>query len=218
MTDTWDMTRLADMADIRVSNVDKKSDLAEIPVRLCNYMDVYLNTYVTRHLDFMDATATPSEIERFTLRRGDVVITKDSETPDDIGIPAVIAEDIERLICGYHLALIRPDPARLDSIYLTKQLATARVARFFAQKATGSTRYGLPTSAIETLTIPTPPLPEQIRIAEVLSTVDRAIEQREVNIAKLRLLRAGLMQDLLSGRQSIAPLLDAARRDVTDLA
>ena len=106
----WPTSQLRDIADVRVSNVDKKSYAAERPIRLCNYMDVYANDYLTSALlDFMLATASPPEIERFALHAGDVVITKDSETPDDIGVPAVLVEDIDGLVCGYHLALIRPN-------------------------------------------------------------------------------------------------------------
>ena len=71
-------------------------------------------------------SATIAEIERFSLRCGDVVITKDSETPDDIGIPAVIADTIDLLVCGYHLAIIRPNADEVDPIYLAKQLDEPR--------------------------------------------------------------------------------------------
>jgi type I restriction enzyme, S subunit len=198
MSAAWPTRKLCDIADIRVSNVDKKTHASEKPVKLCNYMDVYSNEYVTNGIDFMEASASTAEIERFSLNCGDVIITKDSETPDDIGIPAVISEAINRLVCGYHLALIRPNADQVDSIYLAKQLSTARVARYFSLHASGSTRYGLPISAIESVGIPTPPKPEQTKIAEILSTVDRAIKQTEAVIAKQERIKTGLMQDLLT--------------------
>ena len=194
----WPTSQLRDLADVRVSNVDKKSYATERPIRLCNYMDVYANDYLTSALlDFMPATASPSEIERFALHAGDVVITKDSETPDDIGVPAVIVEDIDGLVCGYHLALIRPK-ASVHPTFLAKQLASAPTIRYFAANATGSTRFGLAIGTIEKLDVPTPPIAEQSKIAEVLSTVDRAIKQTETLIAKQQRIRTGLMQDLLT--------------------
>ena len=194
----WPTSQLRDLADVRVSNVDKKSYATERPIRLCNYMDVYANDYLTSALlDFMPATASPSEIERFALHAGDVVITKDSETPDDIGVPAVIVEDIDGLVCGYHLALIRPK-ASVHPTFLAKQLASALTNRYFAANATGSTRFGLAIGTIEKLDVPTPPIAEQAKIAEVLSTVDRAIEQTEALIDKHQRIKTGLMQDLLT--------------------
>ncbi len=194
----WTTQRLGTIADIRVSNVDKKFYSTETPVQLCNYMDVYSNEYVTDSLDFMQASASKAEIGRFSLQRGDVVITKDSETPDDIGIPTVIANSINNLVCGYHLCLIRPDNSKLNPIFLSKQLSTSDVRRYFAVNATGSTRFGLSIGAIEKIEIPTPPISEQTKIAEILSTVDKAIEQTEELIAKQQRIKTGLMQDLLT--------------------
>jgi type I restriction enzyme S subunit len=198
MNDAWPTKQLRDVADIRISNVDKKVHPSEKPVKLCNYMDAYTHEYITGRIPFMEGSATTAEIERFSLNSGDVIITKDSETPDDIGIPTVVLEQIINLVCGYHLALIRPNAEQLDSIYLAKQLCTSRVARYFSLHASGSTRYGLPVSAIEAVEIPIPPKPEQTKIAEILSTVDRAIEQTEALIAKQQRIKTGLMQDLLT--------------------
>src|SRR3954447_21296221 len=113
----WPLTPLHVLADVLVSNVDKKTFPGETPVRLCNYSDVYSNDYVTNSLQFMKASAGKAEISRFALSRGDVVITKDSESPDDIGVPAVVTEDVELLVCGYHLAILRPRNGAIDPIY-----------------------------------------------------------------------------------------------------
>src|SRR5271154_4608438 len=119
----WESASLSELAEIRVSNVDKKIFPWEQDVHLCNYMDVYGNDYIKEGLPYMEASATYREIDRFGLAKGDVLLTKDSETPDDIGIPAVVVDEISDLVCGYHLALIRPRSDRINSIFLAKQLA-----------------------------------------------------------------------------------------------
>jgi len=73
---------------------------------LCNYTDVYYNNRITKSLTFMKATAKKSEIEKYTLKQGDVIITKDSETPGDIAIPSYVAEPLNGVVCGYHLAIL----------------------------------------------------------------------------------------------------------------
>ena len=198
MTDNWSICKLRRVADVRVSNVDKKTHNAETPIKLCNYMDVYANDYVTASISFMAGSASKSEIDRFGLQAGDVVITKDSETPDDIGVPAVVTDSIDGLVCGYHLALIRPRDGAIDSIYLAKQLSSAPIARYFTLNASGSTRFGLSVGVIEDTRIPVAPKPEQTKIAEILSTVDQAIGQTEALIAKQQRIKTGLMQDLLT--------------------
>lgn len=194
----WRTEPLERIAEIRSSNVDKKTNPGEEPVRLCNYMDVYSREYITEDIEFMEATATPAEIQRFGIERGDVMITKDSETPDDIGIPAVVVDDIPKLVCGYHVALIKPNRAEVDPIYLAKQLGLSDTARYYGRLANGSTRYGLSYQSIARTPIRLAPLPQQQRIAEILSTVDEAIEQTEALIAKTQQIKAGLMHDLFT--------------------
>src|SRR6266571_4556773 len=116
--ESWHMKRLKYISSTRVSNVDKKSE-DEIAVRLCNYIDVYKNEFINEKIDFMKATATRKQIDAFELKKGDVILTKDSETPDDIGIPAYVdLEDTKNIVCGYHLAISTPDNSVLLGKYL----------------------------------------------------------------------------------------------------
>ena len=194
----WTHGVLADVADIRPSNVDKLSIQGEQPVRLCNYMDVYANERITQDLPFMDATATGAEIARFRVEDGDVMLTKDSETPDDIGIPAVVADALPDLVCGYHLALLKPRTEKIDPKFLAKQLASGEAASYFARVANGSTRYGLSYNAIARTPLRWPALFQQRRIGEILFTLDEAIEQTEALIAKTQAIKAGLMHDVFT--------------------
>lgn len=194
----WERTTLGAIADVRFSNVDKNSLDGERPVRLCNYMDVYANDYVRASIDFMEATATEAEIRRFRLDAGDVILTKDSETPNDIGIPAVVEDALKNVICGYHLALLKPKRETVDSIFLAKQIASAEIANYFARRATGSTRYALSSRVVVGAPVQIAPLNEQRRVSVVLRTVDEAIEQTEALIAKMQQVKAGIMHDLFT--------------------
>ncbi len=194
----WKTFALSEISDIRISNVDKKSAVNEAPVRLCNYMDVYSNDYLTADIDYMEATATVAEREKFKVEQGDVLITKDSETPDDIGIPAVVVDEINDLVCGYHLALIKPKKSIVDPIFLAKQLSSAQTASYFSKLAAGSTRYGLSNGAIEKTVVHAPSLASQKRIGAILQTIDQAIEHTTTLIEKYQKIKAGLMHDLFT--------------------
>ena len=181
----WHVRRLRTVADMRVSNVDKHTNEGELPVRLCNYVDVYKNDYINRNMAFMRATASRDEIERFRLERGDVLITKDSETWDDIGVPALVTDSADDLICGYHLALLRPS-CEIMGAYLARALQTSGVAHQFHVNANGVTRYGLTHAGIQSVLIPLPPVPEQTAIVRYLDHADRRI--RRYVSAKQRLI------------------------------
>ena len=189
---------MSSVADIRFSSVDKLSKSSEKPVRLCNYTDVYKNEYITNDMEFMHATATIAEIERFGLQPGDIIITKDSETPDDIGIPVMIDTAGDDLVCGYHLAMIRPKKDEVDSVFLTKQLSQHRISRYFGQQSNGLTRYGLPTGAVANSPLWLPEPETQRKIGSIFRLMDDAIVRSEAVIAKLKQVRAGLLHDLLT--------------------
>jgi type I restriction enzyme, S subunit len=173
----WSVRRLRDVADLRVSNVDKHEKDGEVPVRLCNYVDVYKNDRITEQIPFMRATAAEDEVERFRLRHGDVLITKDSETWTDIGVPALVEYEAPDLVSGYHLALLRPRRARMEGAFLLRALQTADVAHQFHVRATGVTRFGLSHAEIKSVLVPVPPLAEQLAIVRFLDHADRRIQR-----------------------------------------
>ncbi len=196
----WKEVQLRDIATILFSGVDKKSLPGQKKVRLCNYMDVYNNNYITADIDFMRATASDAEIEKFSLNIGDIMITKDSETPDDIGVPSVVTEKLDNVVCGYHLALIKPNREKIDPIYLAKQLGHERVANPVSRLANGATRFGLTTSSVKGVRLCYPKIEEQTRIAAAISTCDREIELLKKKQGKLKEQKKGLMQKLLTGK------------------
>lgn len=201
----WNIKRLDECSNVVISNVDKKYHASEIPVQLCNYMDVYSNEEISEKLSFMLASATRDEINKFSLKKGDVIITKDSGTPDDIAIPAYVNADIDDLVCGYHLALIRPKPSFLIGEFLNKLLQMSFYKKYFGALATGSTRFGLSQGAIKNAAIVLPSIKEQERIIEVLSLQSKQIKEQKLRLNKYTRLKNGLMQDLLTGKVRVSP-------------
>ena len=193
--DAWRQVRLADLATIISSGVDKKIRSAETKVRLCNYTDVYYSDRIGSECDFMIATASGSEIEKYSLRNGDVVITKDSETPDDIGKPAVVTEDMPDVLCGYHLAILRPK--EVHGPFLAQLLRLPQIRHEFYRVANGVTRFGLGQAAIAGLVIKVPRPEEQQRIAAVISCADLNVELIQKKLSAHREIKRGLMQRLL---------------------
>ena len=196
----WRETTIEDVASVLVSNVDKKSVKGERPVRLCNYMDVYRSDQIVTEIDFMAATATEAQIRKFGLKVGDVVITKDSETPDDIAIPTIVQSTAPDLICGYHLAILRPKDGT-DGQFLKFYFEHPRTRHFFASRANGATRFGLTVGAIETAPISLPSHAEQKEIGNVILAAETEIHRLNPILTALCQEKAALMQQLLTGKR-----------------
>ena len=177
--------KLADIAKIEISGVDKKTIEGEIPVRLCNFVDVYHNWAITKDKaeHFMLASAKQAEINKCSIAKGQVAITKDSETRDDIGIATYFADDFDNVVLGYHCALITPDPTIVDGKYLNAFMHTKYIQKYFENNASGSgQRYTLSNSTINTIPVLLPSLTEQHTIGKVLADIDRKIElNKQIN-------------------------------------
>ena len=176
------LRRLKLVCSTAASNVDKHSRDTEVPVRLANYTDVYNNAAVTPEMDLMHATASTAQVNRLSLIAGDTLITKDSETADDIAVPAFVPFAMPGVVCGYHLTIVRPGPLMHPRFVYWLFSATPMRAQFEVA-AKGLTRVGLSAEAIENVLLPVPSLDEQRRIAAFLdhetARIDELVEEQE---------------------------------------
>ncbi|WP_181228322.1 restriction endonuclease subunit S [Helicobacter pylori] len=174
-----DHVKLSEVCEILNSNVDKKTKENEQKVKLCNFIDIYNNWAITKYTSkkFMTATATQNEINKFSLKKGYVAITKDSETKDDIGISTYIADNFDNVLLGYHCTLLKPNQKVLNGKFLNAYLSSFYSRKYFSNCASGSgQRYTLTIDVIKDLTIPLINMEIQQKIARTLSILDQKIE------------------------------------------
>jgi type I restriction enzyme S subunit len=214
----WDVRTLKQVAIVRLSGVDKHTVEGERPIQLCNYTDVYNRDFISSDIEFMPASATNAEIAALALRAGDVLMPKDSEMWDDIAVPALVTENLDGVLCGYHLALIRPALSRLVGEFLFHALSTPVLAQQFHVAANGVTRYGLSKHAIKNAVIPLPPVPEQEaicrQIVDHLKPITASMERVQKEIDLIREYRTRLIADVVTGKRDVRgmelPALDEA--------
>ena len=183
--------KLGEIADILISNVDKKTKENEYPVKLCNFVDVYYNWAISsyHYQNLMNATATKQEIDKFSIREGDVAITKDSETRDDIGVSTYISESLENTLLGYHCVLIRPNKNVILGKYLNIVLHSSYAQKYFEANAGGSgQRYTLKDTIIKDMLIPIPSIEEQEQLGNLANSIDKKIENNNKINAELESL------------------------------
>ena len=195
----WEIAPVAHMVEIILSNVDKHIHSDEQVVKLCNYTDVYYNNHITNSISFASATATLREIQKFSIKLHDVIITKDSESSEDIAVPAIVTKSLDNVLCGYHLAILRPNELKIKSNFLYYILQNQHVRYGFSKRANGVTRFGLGLDSISKTNLILPPIPEQEKIAAILSTWDEAIDQTKELLSSKKSQMKALMQQLLTG-------------------
>lgn len=200
----WKIVELSKLAVILFSNVDKHIIESEKKVLLCNYKDVYSNRYIFSGIKFSTGSVNENEYNKFLLKKGDVIITKDSEDSKDIAVPSYVLENIENLVCGYHLAIIRPQSNKLNGMYLSQLLQSYNINHTFQRLANGITRFGLNTDSVRKSLIPIPEINEQKKIAEILLNWDEAISIYKATINTIKQRNKGLAQQLLTGKKRLS--------------
>lgn len=199
----WETKKLKYVANCFPSNVDKHSKEDEKKIRLCNYTDVYKNDFITDDMELMIATAKNDQIKKFSLLKNDVIITKDSETADDIANPALVVEDLENIICGYHLSIMRPYE-NLDGGYLFRALQCKSINVQFELCSLGVTRVGLGVYDMKSAKIPVPPISEQKEISEYIEkeviVVNKTISTIEKEITLVEEYKTALIAETVTGK------------------
>ena len=140
-------------------------------------------------------TPESGQIAKFTLRAGDTIVTKDSETADDIAIGAYVPADLPGVVCGYHLSMIRPTP-ETDGAFVKRLFDSVYAKSCFAVLANGLTRVGLGQYELDNVELPFPPIAEQTAIAAFL---DRETGKIDELVAEQR----RLMELLKEKRQAV---------------
>lgn len=206
----WDIVRLKTVALAFPSNIDKKTVEGEQIVRVCNYTDVYYNEIIDASLPFLTASATEEQIQKFTLQSGDTIITKDSETADDIATAAFVPETLEGVVCGYHLTIVRP-LNRVEGRYIKRYFDTHFARAYFGTRANGLTRVGLSQYPLANAPVPLPPPTEQQAIVRFLdretAKIDGLIVAQEELIRLLKEKRQAVISHTVTkGLDSSAPM------------
>ena len=203
----WDIEKLKNISQVKLSNVDKKSKDNEPTVLLCNYTDVYNNEFITMNLDFMKATASYDQIRKLSLDVGDIIITKDSESSDDIAVPAIVTEELDNVVCGYHLAVIQANTNVIYPKFLFRSFESDEINKQFEYGANGFTRVGLGLYIINNAHVCVPPLFEQKQIANYLdkeiSNIIKAFDKIKEHTELLEEYKESLIYHVVTGKINV---------------
>ncbi len=212
----WPLRAIKRVASVSFSSVDKHTYEHERQVRVCNYVDVYKNDRVGLTTPFREGSVSESEYVSYALKAGDVLVTKDSEDWKDICVPCLVTDDIVDAVCGYHLAILRPNKEKISGEYLFFALLAAPTTWQFHKTATGITRYGIGKNEIGTAVIPLPSRVEQDDIcrllAQELSSIDAAKDKVAREIDLILEYRDSLIAAVVTGqldvRNAVIPIVE----------
>lgn len=198
-SDEWEEVRLGEIGEFKTSSIDKIINENEKLVNLINYMDVYRNKHIDKNFRCSKTSLKEEQYEKVNLKKGDILFTPSSETPDDIGHSAVIIEDLPNTVYSYHLVRFSPKKS-IDLKFSGYVFNNIDILKEFAKRANGSTRFTLSIKDFNETKAKLPSLLEQHKIAEVLRLADDEINLLKNELEELKLQKKALMQKLLTGQ------------------
>lgn len=182
----------------RLTNgINKSASDFGFGVPFVNLLDVFGVTSLTEYPSGL-VNASEDEIRRYDLRIGDVLFIRSSVKPSGVGLTSVVLHDFDRTVFSGFIIRFRPNADEFVSEFLKYIFHAAAFRRQLLAKSTVSANTNINQESLSSLHIDVPPIPEQRKIASILTTVDSLIEQTEALIEKYRRVKQGMMADLLS--------------------
>ena len=189
--DSWSSANLDSLAQVNPEQLGNRTD----PEHLLEYLDIAAIEQpgvigATRTLRFSEA---PSRARRLA-RNGDILV---STVRPYLRNFARIREAPDNLVVSTGYAVIRPGSG-VDGRFLYQHILSAGFIDFLKPRMSGSNYPAVTASDVEAYPLSLPPLPEQRKIAAILSSVDDAIEKTRAVIDQAQVVKRGLTQEMLT--------------------
>jgi type I restriction enzyme, S subunit len=202
-TGKWERKRLGELG-ICLRGVSYRGDNDLFPYdtpatkRLLRSSNVQDAAIVTADVQFVRASCVSA---RQVLMRDDILICMANGSKALVGKAGRFkTEDGYAYTFGAFMGCFRTERGLAVPEFVFGLFLTEKYRGYIAQLLAGSSINNLRPSSIASLEFSMPPLPEQAAIAGVLSDMDAEIEALESRLAKTRMLKQGMMQELLTGR------------------
>lgn len=187
----WSHKTLEDLVDL---DVEKLTELTPADYSF-HYLDISSAaqgrlTIPSVATSFIEAPSRARKI----VRKNDVLM---SMVRPNLKAFALFKDDRQTCVASTGFAVLR-SKLEVNPSFILYSILSEDVSNQIDALVTGSSYPAINSTAVRALKILTPPNNEQSKIAEVLATVDQAIEQTEALIAKQQRIKTGLMQDLLT--------------------
>ncbi|EPV8631468.1 restriction endonuclease subunit S [Enterobacter kobei] len=170
--------------------------------KFVNVMDVFRNDILTESKIIGRVQVTDKQLEGYQLKYGDVLFNRTSETFDEIAIAAIYLDNAIATFGGFVIRA-RPKGNQIDPAYSVFLFQSKSYRSQVVKLGQGAIRANIGQKDLARVCILVPPLAEQKKIAQILSTWDKAISVTEKLLTNSQQQKKALMQQLLTGNKRL---------------
>ncbi len=173
----WKTYKVGDLYSI-ASGLSKSRSEFGFGYPFVTFKDVFYNFFIPAELESL-ANTTEKERTTCSVKRGDIFLTRTSETMHELGMSAVSLKDYENATFnGFtkRLRLKEKVTVEIDPVFIGYYFRTTHIRNQIGMHATMTTRASLNSTAINSIEITIPEIEVQKRIGEILKSIDDKIE------------------------------------------
>lgn len=199
--DDWKLATIASASGASMQNgVFFEPSRKGSGIKMVNVGDLYRQIPIdTDSLELFDANE--DETRRFKVENGDLFFTRSSVVPSGIAHCNIYqTQNQEAVVFDSHVVRVRPDPAQVEPEYLFRQCRSALARKYLVSHAKTGTMTTIDQGVLGRCPVLMANKSEQKAIAKVLLDMDAEIDAIAARRDKTRLLKQGMMQELLTGR------------------
>lgn len=187
----------------------KVDDYTEEGIPLIRLQNIDENRFIEKDIKYISEKKA-RELQYHSFKSGDLVLAK---LGDPLGKTCVVPEKIKQGIVVADVVRIRINENYTNKLFIMYILNYDICRKQLNMDIIGTTRPRVNLNQVREILIPLPLLPEQYRIASILSQIDEAIEKEERYKEKLERIKRGLMEDLLTGKVRVNHLIGENNAD-----
>lgn len=197
----WVSCHLGDFMDFKNGLNADKSQYGH-GLKFVNVMDVFGNDILTEDKIIGRVNVAEGQLEANLLKFGDVLFNRTSETFDEIAMSAVYLDDKPAVFGGFVIRA-RPNDGVLAPEYSVYLFQSSEFRGQVIKLGQGAVRANIGQKDLVKVKVLIPPFSEQKKIAQILSTWDKAITTTEQLLANSQQQKKALMQQLLTGKKRL---------------
>lgn len=180
---TWSKIKLGDLYDVH-NGLSKGRQFFGKGYPFLTFSNVFNNWFLPKELDSLVET-TDKEREACSILRGDVFITRTSETMNELGMSSVALKDYPNATYNGFTKRLRPKTDMVMPEYIGYYLRSPKFRGKFMAFSSMTTRASLANADLLGMEVELPPMPTQKKIAAILSRYDDLIENYQKQIKLL---------------------------------
>lgn len=197
--ESWAQVPLSELFEFK-NGLNKAKKFFGHGTPIVNYMDVFSTPALSADKLSGRVSVGSEEMRNFDVRKGDVFFTRTSETTDEIGLTSVMLDESENTVFSGFVLRARPRDNRLNSRFAAYALRSEHVRQQIVARASYTTRALTNGRLLGAARLLMPSHNEQEALAEILEGMDAGIHALQAKLDKVIELKAGMMQELLTGR------------------